>query len=370
MKILLLGEASFVHTTLKKGLTELGHCVTLVSDGNKWHNAPRDIDLKRDMRWGALGGLKVLWTLLCNWRTFCGNDIVQIHNYQFIPLRMRWNEWFLNFLKRNNRCVVKCCLGDDPQVLGMQAKGVPAYSDTYWNGKLQNIELNSERVEEQQLPECVECWEKASEKADGLVACLYEYYLCYHTEKFKGKLHYIPLPMIIPQGNPRKKIAKIKVLIGIQPDRDYLKGAMKIAKWVEEVKKKNPEKLEIKYVEKVPYDEYCKLLEESDVLVDQLYSYTPSMNSLAAMARGVVVIGGGEEDFYRFIGEEVLRPIINVSPEYSDEKNIGIIKNGLLAEGHLAELSQQSIDFVRKYHDFRCVAKQYESLYLSMLSVR
>ena len=45
---------------------------------------------------------------------------------------------------------------------------------------------------------------------------------------------------------------------------------------------------------------------------DRFYSYTPSMNSLAAMARGTVVIGGGEEEYYEFIGETELRPIIMI----------------------------------------------------------
>ena len=33
MKILLVGESSMLHNTLKKGLTERGHKVTLMSDG-------------------------------------------------------------------------------------------------------------------------------------------------------------------------------------------------------------------------------------------------------------------------------------------------------------------------------------------------
>ena len=107
----------------------------------------------------------------------------------------------------------------------------------------------------------------------------------------------------------------LTILIGLQPKRDFMKGAMKIAMFVEEVARRHPGKVQIKYEEGVPYDEYMRLLAEADVLVDQLYSYTPSMNSLAAMARGTVVIGGGEEEYYEFIGEDTLRPIINVRPD-------------------------------------------------------
>ena len=159
----------------------------------------------------------------------------------------------------------------------------------------------------------------------------------------------------------------LTILIGLQPKRDFMKGAMKIAAFVEEVARRHPGKVQIKYVEGVPYDEYMHLLAEADVLVDQLYSYTPSMNSLAAMARGTVVIGGGEEEYYEFIGEKTLRPIINVRPDVPDEENIAAIERALFTDGMLERMAHESIQFVHKYHDYRHVAEQYEQLYYSLL---
>lgn len=147
-----------------------------------------------------------------------------------------------------------------------------------------------------------------------------------------------------------------------------MKGALKIATFVEEVARRHPGKVQIKYVEGVPYDEYMRMLAEADVLVDQLYSYTPSMNSLAAMARGTVVIGGGEEEYYEFIGEDTLRPIINVRPDVPDEENIATIERALFTDGTLERMAQESIQFVHKYHDYRHVAEQYEQLYRSLLA--
>ena len=98
MKILLVGESSLLHNTLKKGLVELGHQVTLMSDGNDWHNSPRDIDLRRNMeRYGRWSGLMVLWKIVCNLHKICGNDIVQVHNYQFVPLMGWWNMLIFGF---------------------------------------------------------------------------------------------------------------------------------------------------------------------------------------------------------------------------------------------------------------------------------
>ena len=380
MKILLIGEASFLHNTLKKGLVERGHRVTTMSDGNGWHDAPRDIDLRRPARWGKFGGLWVVWQLLRHLPKLCFNDVVQIHNYQFVPLMYRWNTLLLRFLKLTNRRVVKGCFGDDPQIFRRQAQGVPAYSDTFWSGQLQNTDQHRDRIAEVVEHGAEASWRKTTAIADALVPCLYEYWLDYNEPPYAAKLHYIPLPMECEgmvrwcDGEMVKCVGNdtpshpITILIGLQPKRDFMKGAMKIATFVEEVARRHPGKVQIKYVEGVPYDEYMHLLAEADVLVDQLYSYTPSMNSLAAMARGTVVIGGGEEEYYEFIGEDTLRPIINVRPDVSDEENIAAIERALFTDGTLERMAQESIQFVHKYHDYRHVAEQYEQLYRSLLA--
>lgn len=371
MKILLIGECSHLHNTLKLGLRELGHDVAIMSDGNGWHDSPRDIDLRRSERWGRLGGLGVLWRLLKSLPRLCGNDIVQLSGYTFVPLKARWNRLLFLFLRLANRRVVKGCFSDDPQLFLMQARGVPSYSDTYWGGQPQNVLACQQRIDEHMRAQYRRCWLTVSRRSDALVACLYEYYLCYNTADFCSKLHYIPLPMQLPADGMAKCISDgipIKVLVGLQPQREFMKGARKIAAFVEAVARRHPGRIDIKYVEGVPYDEYMRLLDAADVLVDQLYSYTPSMNSLAAMARGTVVIGGGEVDYYDFIGEIVLRPIINVRPDVPDADNIAAIEHALFTENTLARMSHESIEFVRKYHDYRRVAGIYEQLYKSILN--
>ena len=58
MKILLIGEYSNVHATLATGLRELGHQVTVISNGDFWKNYPRDIDVTRQI--GKWGGVKLM----------------------------------------------------------------------------------------------------------------------------------------------------------------------------------------------------------------------------------------------------------------------------------------------------------------------
>ena len=76
MKILLLGEYSNVHWTLAEGLREIGHNVTVVSDGDVWKNYKRDITLKRqfDKPFSALRYLKDVVKLLPKLRGFLLNS--------------------------------------------------------------------------------------------------------------------------------------------------------------------------------------------------------------------------------------------------------------------------------------------------------
>ncbi len=60
MKILLVGEYSRLHNSLKEGLRALGHQVVLMGDGDYFKNYPVDIKLRRRFQTGPLRLLKNL----------------------------------------------------------------------------------------------------------------------------------------------------------------------------------------------------------------------------------------------------------------------------------------------------------------------
>ena len=85
------------------------------------------------------------------------------------------------------------------------------------------------------------------------------------------------------------------------------------------------------------------------------------MNALQAMTQGLVVVGGGEEENYQILGEERLRPIVNVMPNEDSVYN-EIVR--LINKPELIEvLSRQSIEYIKKHHDYISVAKKYLDLY-------
>ena len=109
MKVLLLGEYSNVHNTLARGLRELGHTVTVVSNGDFWKNYPRDIDVSR--RSGRLGGMLLMakiYTLLPRLR---GYDIVQFINPVFFELKAERLFPLFHYLKKITKRLFSVALG-------------------------------------------------------------------------------------------------------------------------------------------------------------------------------------------------------------------------------------------------------------------
>ena len=111
MRILLLGEYSNVHNTLARGLRELGHEVTVASNGDFWRDYSRDINLARDM--GITGTVSFLYRLLRALPKMRGYDIVQLINPVFLELKAERLYRIFDYLKRHNGKVVLLAAGDD-----------------------------------------------------------------------------------------------------------------------------------------------------------------------------------------------------------------------------------------------------------------
>ena len=133
----------------------------------------------------------------------------------------------------------------------------------------------------------------------------------------------------------------------------------------EQVKQQYPDRLNLTVVNGLPFDEYVRTMLGSHAIMDQLYSYTPSMNPLEAMAHGIICIGGGEPENYEIINETTVRPIINVLPTYeSCVTEITRLVNNLSL---IPQLQRESYDYVCKHHDYIKVARQYEECYQGLL---
>ena len=379
MKILLMGEYSNVHATLAEGLRKLGHHVTVLSNGDFWKNYPRDIDLVRKP--GKLGGIMYMIKLYTIVHKLRGYDIVQLINPMFLELKAERIFPIYQYLRKHNKKVILGGFGMDYYWVSVCCKDKPLrYSDFNMGNQLRtNTDALKERkdwlgTEKGRLNQMI------AEDCDGIITGLYEYWACYQPS-FPQKTTFIPFPIkpqLITPGNsnshtyvenhqiiPLDIPKKVKLFIGINKSRSEYKGTDIMLKAAQAIAKKYPDKTELRIAESIPFAEYVKMMNGSDAILDQLYSYTPSMNPLEAMARGIICIGGGEPENYEIIHEDKLRPIINVLPNY--ESVYQELEHLVLHPELVPLLKQQSIEYINKHHDYIKVAKRYEAFYQKLL---
>ena len=364
MRILLFGEYSNVHWTLAEGLRTLGHEVTVVSNGDFWKNYPRDINLVRTP--SHLGGIAYAARLAAILPKLKGYDVVQIINPMFVELKARWIRPVYRYLRKHNRHVVMCAFGMDYYWVNTCCNSDAfRYSDFNIGARLRtNTDAMKERHD----------WMGTSKErlnryiaadCDAIVAGLYEYWRCY-SPCFPDKTTFIPFPIncTCQTAPARHEGDKVKIFIGINRTRNEYKGTDIMLRAARDVEKRHPDCMQLVVAESVPFAEYCKLMEGSDAILDQLYSYTPAMNSLQAMSRGIICIGGGEPENYDIIDEKELRPIVNVQPNY--DSVYAALEQLVTHKEGIGKLQRQSVEYIKKHHDYIKVAKEYEALYLKL----
>lgn len=371
MKILLLGEYSNVHNTLAKGLRQLGHQVTVASNGDGWKDYPRDVNLKR-RSCSAADSLRFLLRLLREFRKFRGYDVVQIINPVFIDLKAERILPYYKYLRKHNRHIVMGAFGmDHYYVKACLDMKTFRYSDFNFG--------SSERLSEENA-----CFKRdwlngakgqlnriVAADADAIVAGLYEYYASYSNHfSPTGKLRFIPFPVVEDAAEeipPREAGAPVRFFIGIQEKRSAYKGTDIMLRALERVKAARPEACIVHKAVSLPFKEYVKLMAESEVILDQLYSYTPAMNALEAMSHGLINVGGAEPENYAIIHEERLRPVVNVEPNEEDvyRKLLELVDR---RDELIPRLRRESLEYIHKHHNCIKVAKQYADLYEHLLT--
>ncbi len=356
-----------MHATLAEGLKELGHQVTVLSNGDFWKDYPRDINMVRKP--GKLGGLCYMAKLYTIVHKLRGFDIVQLINPMFLELKAERIFPIYHYLRRHNKKVILGAFGMDYYWVNVCCTHKPLRYSDFNIGE--DLRTNTDALKERKdwLGTAKERLNRMiAEDSDGIVAGLYEYQACYQ-QVFPHKTKFIPLP-IHTYSHPEKfhisTPRKVRLFIGINKSRSEYKGTDIMLKAAQDIAEKYPEKVELRIAENVPFKQYVEMMNGSDAILDQLYSYTPSMNPLEAMAHGIICIGGGEPENYAILHEETLRPIINVQPNYNSVYEE--LEKLLLNPQRIAQLKRESIEYVAKHHDYLKVARSYESYYRKLIT--
>lgn len=374
MKILFVGDASNMHNCLAQALRDLGHTAIVASNGSHWMNTHRDINLKRSP--GKIGAVKYVLDVLRALPKMRGFDVVETCDDIFLDLKPAKVRRVFDWLKQHNRCMVMGAIGTDYVYYSACHDGKTyRYSDYMVGDKPSPYALSSEyqakHEDNWKLPLMREHSNHILGNIDGAISCLWEYHECYKP-LLGDKLAYGGIPIDTASVEPiilDREPEKVKFFIGIQRDRNILKGTDLLLEAARRTVDRYPTRCELTVVESVPYDEYIKMLCSSHVLLDQLYSYTPATNALLAMARGLVAVSGAEPEFYDLIDEHDNQPIINVSPLVEgdiDAKLEWLVQN----KNEIPNLSRLSREFVVKHNDAHVVAQRHIDFYKKLLTAK
>ena len=362
MKVLLVGDASNYHNTLAKGLRALGHEVTLASAGGGWMRTAREIDISRPVK-GKLGGL-ALWL---NFQTrlkrlFSGYDAVSIATISFIELKPKRIRPVFDWLRKHNGAVFNTSLGTDPNYVRecLDPQSPIRYSEFSLFGEPSPlVKAEPNLISEWLSRDLSDLDMYIYNNVSGATSALWEYDVALHRVLPPGKIAYAGIPIdtaSIPVVGIPDNVRKVRLFLGRHRDRMLVKGTDVIEAAARAVCERYPDRAELVIVENRPYAEYVELLESAHIVLDQLYSYTPATNALLAMAQGHCTLSGGAPEYYDFIGEREMRPVIHVEPDY--QSVYSQLEQSVTHPADLRRRGLEGREFVVKHNDMKVVARR------------
>lgn len=371
MNVLLMGDFSNYHRSLADGLRQLGHDVTVASSGTRWLDTERDIDLKR--RDGKLGGallyLRLTHSLLPQ---LSGYDVVQICSPLFVELKPgRVSRVFDKLRQRNGRVFLTALSTDSHLVERLSGTNPPLrYSEWQIAGHPTPFALSDLSMRSQWLaPEMMAHDRHIYENVDGAVTALYEYHKIIEDCFTSGRLAYAGIPIDLRQVTPVAlpplgSSDPVRIMVAYPRARMVEKGADRLVAIAREIERRHPGRIVVEEVTQLPYRQFVERIKQSHIVVDQLYSYTPGTTALLAMGMGRVTMSGGEPEYYDFIGERHLRPIVNTEPADMDV-TLHRLEEVALDRDRLRALAAEGPEFVRRHNDAVEVARRFECFWNS-----
>lgn len=372
MKILLVGEYSRLHNSLKEGLLALGHEVTLVSTGDEFKSFPSDVLLKRNYDSGIfkkvkvglyrLFGLDITSLSLKNQffqqkEKFKGFDAVQLINESPFGILPKYEKEIISYLKTNNKKLFLLSCGTDYTSVKYAFEKKFRYSifNPLFEGKVSEKDFFP--ALKYLKPEYEDLHKFVFKNVEGVVASDLDYDIpLLGTEKYFGL---IPNPVNTEKLKFQSISSQGKIIIfhGINRENYFKKGNDYFEAALEKILQKHPSKVEVITVENIPYSEYIEKYNSAHILLDQVFAYDQGYNALEAMAKGKVVFTGAETEFLERFNLKEDEVCINTLPEvdYLVEK----LEDLILNPEKLSAISTNARKFIEQEHDYISIAKKY-----------
>jgi glycosyltransferase involved in cell wall biosynthesis len=374
MKILLIGEYSRLHNSLKEGLMALGHEVTIVGCGDKFKQFPVDFSI---------------YARICNDNkiaNFLFKSIRKVigFNLEKIEKAIRF---YLLLSKLNHYQHVQLINSDALETY-------PILSRFLYKKLFQNIQSRSLLVCGDETPIIDYLFKKEFKYSvltpyfeDNSIEKEFQFPLKYRNDNYRKTFNWLvkncqnlitsdldyEIPMqkmgfqttFIPNPINTYKITfqnigitdKIVIFLGINRLSYSKKGIIYFEKALEIIREKYADKIEIIVSENLPYSEYISTYNRAHILLDQVFAYDQGYNALEAMAKGKVVFTGAETEFlnqYQLQADDVC---INAEP---NENEIAKKLSFLIEDPEkINKISKNARNFIEKEHAYKIIASKY-----------
>lgn len=371
MKILLIGEYSRLHNSLKEGLLELGNEVTLLGFKDGFKDFPVDFPLVKKWDKGFLKKVKMAVLRLTgfdltsyltykqfeqNQQHFQGFDVVQLINENSFFCDYQHEKKILKFLFKHNKKVFLLSCGDDYVQVNYNFSHPenPSIVQPYLAGKIADSDFSN--VLKFRTKPFEKLHHYLYENISGVIASDLDYHIPWQEHsKYLGM---IPNPINLnklAQNLPEIE-DRIVIFHGINRESYFKKGNDFFEKALEIIQQKYLGRLTILVSENVPYKAYINSYEKAHIILDQLYGHDQGYNALEAMAKGKVVFTNAEESFEKHynLKEKVA---INAKPDvdYLVEQLSFLIEN----PNEIKTIGKSARAFIEKEHDYLKIARKY-----------
>lgn len=371
MKVLLVGEFSRLHNSLKEGLQELGHDVYIVGHQDGFKNYPIDFPIVKKWDDGILKKIKIAFHSLfgfdiSSYMTYCqfkknkihftNFDVVQLINENSFYCHYYYEKKILEFLFKNNANVfllssgydflnVKYCF-DTPDFKSV----IQPYLQGRINSKSFENVLKFKSKSFEKLHQLI------YSNIKGVIATDLDYHIPLHNNpKYLGL---IPNPINSAKINfqPISTSGKIVIFHGINEANYYKKGNDYFEKALDCIAQKYGDKVEIITTRNVPYSVYINSYNKAHILLDQAYSYDQGYNALEAMAKGKVVFTGAEKKFHK---QYALQKRVAVNAIADVDYLVTELSYLIENPTEIIAIGKRARDFIEREHDYVKIASKY-----------
>ena len=373
MKILLVGEFSRLHNSLKEGLTALKQEVSILGTGDDFKEFPVDYSItpnfilsstvlkfinkvffklfKSDLRL-LERGIR-FYFLLPKLKNY---DVVQLINSDAIETYPYASRYLLNKLFNQNQKVSLLICGEETPIIEYLLKKEMKYSIL---SPLFNDEKNKKNYNyslKYVQPNYRKTFDFIKEKSSSIITSDLDYKI--PMKKMGYDSQFIPNPINTDKISfePLEIGDKIIIFLGINESSAVKKGSVFFEKALKIINQKYPNKVETIITRSIPYKQYIEAYNKADILLDQIYSYDQGYNALEAMAKGKVVFTGAENEFYKEYNL-TQKVAVNALPnvDYLVNELSFLIEN----PNEIIAIGKRARTFIEKEHHYIKITEKY-----------